>query len=174
MEHIRLKNTNDNYFNEAWKLYNEAFPIEERRLLDSQFKIMKKLNYHFDIATDKKQFIGFLLWWEFETLHYIDHFATLTEQRNKGFGKLILENFIKRSSRPILLEVELPDSSINKRRIKFYERLGFKLNQHYYEIPASKERKSPLQLLIMSYPTQLPKNDIDQFVKICHPIIFND
>lgn len=174
MKQIRLKDITDNYFQVAWELYEEAFPLEERRLLDAQTRVMEKLNYHFDVIIDKKRLIGFLLWWEFETHRYIDHFATTTGQRNKGFGKLILEQFKDRNDKPILLEVELPNSSINQRRIKFYERIGFKLNEHYYEVPPLKKEQSPLQLLLMSYPEVLSKKDVEQFIKICHPIIFKN
>lgn len=174
MKQIRLKNTTDNYFQITWELYEAAFPPEERRSIDAQARVMQKPNYHFDIITDEKQFIGFLLWWDFETHRYIDHFATSTQQRNKGFGKLILEKFLNNNDKPILLEVELPNSTINQRRIKFYERIGFKLNQHYYEVPSIKEDQTSLQLLLMSHPTVLSVKDVEQFVKICHPIIFKD
>ena len=67
MKQIRLKNISDKYFQIAWTLYEEAFPLEERRLMDDQIRVMKKPNYHFDIMIDENQFIGFLLWWDFET-----------------------------------------------------------------------------------------------------------
>lgn len=174
MKQIRLKNISDNYFQIAWKLYEEAFPLEERRLIDAQARVMKNPSYHFDVIIDEKQLIGFFLWWDFETYRYIDHFATAIQQRNKGFGKLILEKFMDSNSKPILLEVELPDSTINQRRIKFYERIGLKLNQHYYEVPSSEEGHSPLQLLLMSHPALLSAKDVEQFIKTCHPIIFED
>lgn len=174
MEQIRLRNTTDKHFTTAWKLYEDAFPIEERRLLNAQTLVMKKSNYHFDVLIDKNQFIGFLLWWDFETLKYVDHFATSIEKRNQGLGKEILENFMDNSEKPILLEVELPDSSINERRIKFYERIGFELNQHYYEVPALIDGQKPLQLLLMSYPKLLSERDVEEFTEKCHPIIFKD
>ena len=174
MKYIRLKNISDNHFHDAWKIYENSFPLEERRLLDAQTRVMEKANYHFDIMTDQEQLIGFLLWWDLETHRYIDHFATSIQQRNKGFGKLILENFRDINDKPILLEVELPTSIINQRRINFYIRIGFKLNQHYYELPLLKEGQVPLQLLLMSYPDYLSKKDVEQFVKRCHPIIFKD
>lgn len=174
MKLLRLKNISNKYFYKAWELYEDAFPLEERRLLDTQIHVMKKPNYHFDITIDEKQLIGFLLWWDFKTYRYIDHFATTTQQRNKGFGKLILEKFMNRNNKPILLEVELPTSTINQRRIKFYERIGFKLNQHYYEVPPLEEGQAPLQLLLMSYPDILSAQDVEQFIKTCHPIIFKD
>ncbi len=174
MKSIRLKNISDNYFKKAWKLYEEAFPSKERRLLNDQSRILQDDNYHFDILVDKNHFIGFILWWDFETHRYIDHFATSVEQRNKGVGKLILNKFINANDKQILLEVELPTSIINERRIKFYKRVGFKLNQHYYEIPSLKEDQSPLQLLLMSYPKIISEKDVELFVDKYHPIIFND
>ncbi len=174
MKHAKLANISDKYFLKAWELYELAFPLEERRLKVAQSRVMKNSNYNFDIVINNDQFIGFILWWDFETLRYVEHFATSAHQRNKGFGKLILEKFMGSSDKPIVLEVELPNSSINQRRIKFYERIGFKLNQHYYEIPPTHKGQSPLQLLLMSYPVLLSTNDVDQFIKICHPFIFKD
>ncbi|MEE9361134.1 MAG: GNAT family N-acetyltransferase [Cellulophaga sp.] len=174
MKQLRLKNISDNYFHEAWELYEDAFPLEERRLLEDQVSVLKKDNYHFDILLEKNQFIGFILWWDFETYKYIDHFATSKQQRNKGFGKLILNTFVNSNHKPILLEVELPTSIINIRRIKFYERIGFKLNEHYYEIPPIQVDQSPLQLLLMSSPNLISSKDVEQFIKKCHPIIFEN
>lgn len=174
MKQIRLHNISDNYFHEAWELYEDAFPLEERRLMGAQARVLKKSKYHFDVIVEKEQLIGFLLWWDFEPYRYIDHFATATLQRNKGFGKSILKKFIANNDKPILLEAELPNSEINLRRIKFYERIGLKLNQHYYEIPPFKEGQRPLQLLLMSYTGSMTVRDVEQFVKICHPIAFED
>lgn len=172
MEQVRIKNTSETYFQEAWELYEDAFPIEERRSLEDQTEILKNDDYYFDVLIDKGEFIGFIFWWDFETYRYIDHFATSKNIRNKGFGKLILNTFIDSGSKPILLEVELPISTINERRIKFYERIGFKLNPHNYTVPSSEENQPPLQLLLMSYPDSVSQNDVEVFVKECHPILF--
>lgn len=174
MNQVRLKTSAHNYFPEAWKLYITAFPSEERRSIDAQMKVMQLPNYHFDIIIDKGTFIGFLLWWDFETIRYVDHFATAPAQRNKGFGTLILEKFINQNEKPMLLEVELPTSPINRRRIEFYERIGCILNQHYYEIPSLGKAQDPLQLLLMSYPTPLSSIETERFVKTYHPIIFKN
>ena len=171
MKLIRLTNTTDNYFQKAWKLYEEAFPIEERRVLEHQSYVLKNNNYHFDIIIDNNQFIGFLLWWDFGIYKYIEHFTTVAEQRNKGLGKTILNEFIARNDEPIILEVELPKSHINKRRITFYERLGFKLNLQYYEMPPLRDSQTPLHLLLMSYPNKMSEKDVDVFIKKFHTTI---
>ncbi len=173
MKQIRLKSISDTYFDKAWELYEEAFPLEERRLLDAQAKLMSESKYHFDILIVENQLVGFLLWWDLETYRYIGHFATSKQQRNMGIGKIILEKFISNHDKPILLEVELPESELKQRRIKFYERIGFKLNQHHYELPDFEENQTPLQLLLMTYPNLISKKDVDQFVKNCHPVIFD-
>lgn len=159
-------------FSIAWKLYETAFPKEERRTLEEQTKIMKHPNYHFEVIFEEGQFIGFLFWWDFEMFRYIDHFATSEAMRNKGFGASILNEFIFRNSKPILLEVELPNTEINKRRIAFYERLGFKLNSHFYEVPSGSNSDETIPLLLMTYPNPIAKQEVDAFVKQCHPIMF--
>ncbi|NQX81914.1 MAG: GNAT family N-acetyltransferase [Flavobacteriaceae bacterium] len=172
MKQIRLKNITDNYFKAAWEIYEDAFPLEERRLLDDQACVLKNSDYHFDVLIDDKQLIGFILWWDLDIYRYVDHFATSKQLRNKGLGRLILDKFINNGKKPIILEVELPTSTINHRRIKFYQRIGFKLNNHHYETPPIQEGQPPLQLLLMSYPNIISANDVKQFVEKCHPIIF--
>lgn len=174
MNQIRIENILDDYFTEAWELYENSFPLEERRAIDSQAKLFESLNYNFDIIIEEEEFIGFLLWWEFDNLRYIEYFATVEGIRNKGFGKLIIETFIKRSQKPILLEVELPNSNLKKRRINFYERLGFHLNAHFYEIPPMHEGFAALELLIMSFPCSITEKDVSNFIEQYHPIIFKD
>ncbi len=174
MEQIRIENNLDNYFREAWRLYENSFPLEERRLIDSQVKLFKNSNYNFDIIIKEEKFIGFVLWWEFDNLRYIEYFATIESIRNKGFGKRIIEKFIKRSQKPIILEVELPKSAIQQRRIKFYERIGFQLNHHFYEIAPMHEGFSALELRIMSFPSAISENDLRNFTEQCHPIIFKE
>ena len=172
MKIIRLQNTSNPYFYQAWEIYLEAFPVHERKTLEAQTLLMNNPLYHYDILIVDDEVIGFILWWNLESLRFIDHFATIKKHRNKGYGKLILENFSSTSDKPVLLEVELPESNINKRRIKFYERIGFKLNLHHYELPVFNEKQPPLQLLLMTYPEYISENEAKQFVKLCHPIIY--
>ena len=172
MEKIRIEHISDKYFTEAWALYENSFPFKERRLIDSQVNVLKHLNYNFDIYIEDEKLIGFLIWWEFDLLRYIEYFATTEHIRNKGFGKLIMGKFKARNQKPIILEVELPNSELQQRRIKFYERLGFHLNPHFYEIKPIHKGYSTLELLIMSFPYSISENDVKNFVEQCHPIIF--
>jgi len=172
MERIRLTDTKHPYFAKAWALYGDAFPLDERRSLNSQTSIISHPNYHFELIFQDDGFLGILFWWGFEDLRYIEHFATLPIHRGKGYGKDILNEFKQRDTRPLVLEVELPDDEIKHRRIQFYKRLGFHLTDHLYHQPAYHEGGLPIQLLLMSYPSSISTEEVGHFVKACHSIIF--
>lgn len=169
---LNLKEIKNDCFESAWLLYEEAFPIYERRALKAQTVLFENPNYKFDVFVEKDIFIGFIFWWDFENFQYIDHFAVTKTKRNNGYGAKILKEFIKSNFKPTLLEVELPNSPINKRRIKFYERLGFKLNLHEYKVPSSVDNRK-IDLLVMSYPKVISKENLNKFIVNNHPTIFN-
>lgn len=173
MKIIRLNHDKEKYFTEAWSLYERAFPPEERRKIDDHLLIMNKPNYNFNIIVKDEILVGILLWWDFDHLSYIEYFATEPTQRNQGLGKSILQNFIVNSSKPILLEVELPDNDLKKRRINFYKRVGFKLNLHSYHYPPMYEGMPSLKFYLMTYPEEISEKNVTDFKKKYHPILLN-
>lgn len=161
----------DPLFPQAWNLYKKSFPPEERRQLRTQKKIMNNPLYHFEIITDKGNFIGFILWWGFKDVRYIEHLATSPGLRGKGYGLRVLQNFIPKSDIPVLLEVEHPTSEINKRRIGFYQRIGFALNEHPYKHPPYKKGGDYVSLMLMTYPKTITEAEAGYFCKKYHPAI---
>ena len=142
-----------------------SFPIDERRELSVQIEVPKHGDYHFEVVLNDNVFIGFIAWWQFEGLRFIEHFATHKNHRGRGYGKTILKKFISEDNEGIILEVELPHSEINKRRIEFYKKLGFKLNMHeYYQLPLRKNG-AKLALMVMSYPLEVDEKEIGKFEK---------
>lgn len=172
MRKSRLTQSSDDHFTDAWDLYNDAFPSEERRLLSHQIEILCLDYYHFEVLLNENEFIGILLWWDLEKFIFIEHFAIQPSFRRKGFGKLILEKFINDDSRPILLEVELPQNRINKNRILFYQALGFKLNDHPYSQPPLRLGSPSVDLYLMSFPSAISKPFLNDFITNYHPLIY--
>jgi GNAT superfamily N-acetyltransferase len=172
MRKIRLTNTSDDYFPDAWSLYNDAFPSDERRLLSHQIEILSLNYYHFEVLLNENDFIGIVLWWEFEDLKFIEHLAIQPSQRAKGYGKEILSTFITRDNRPVLLEVELPENKINENRILFYQKLGFKLNYHSYSQPSMRIGSQPVELYLMSFPDPISEELVSNFILQYHPRIY--
>ncbi|MGQ7868075.1 GNAT family N-acetyltransferase [Sunxiuqinia sp. sy24] len=171
MKRLRIKNVTDPRLAEAWNLYEHSFPVEEKRNWQQQLEIIKHEMYHFDLILVDETFVGILLWWEFKTIRYIEHFAILSSQRNSGFGKNCLETFLSESDQQILLEVEKPEDSLKQRRIRFYERLGFCLNPYDYAQPPYQEGGPFVKLMLMSHPNDLSEADFRTFRLECHPII---
>lgn len=172
MEFYKVSNIKDNYFEKAWDLYETSFPIEERRTKKNQSIIMSKANYNFEIIMHEEDFLGFLLWWSFDDLRFIEHFAICQNQRSNGFGKIILKKFMQRNQLPIILELDIPDQIIKQKRIKFYQHAGFHLNLHFYQQPALHKNYPALTLYLMSFPNPMSVNDIKHFTKSYHPIIY--
>lgn len=172
MLQIKLINTNNTHFDLAWDLYENSFPIEERRSISSQKLIMNHPNYNFEIVMVNNELIGIILWWGFNDIRFIEHFTTTENIRGKGFGKAIIEKFKQQNSLPILLEVDIPKQNIDQRRIEFYQRLKFYLNPHFYQQPPLNKEHKALALLLMSYPDPISVVYIENFKKQYHPIIY--
>lgn len=172
IDRLRINKTEDSRFKKAWTLYQSSFPIEERREIDSQEMVMQKSEYHFDLIFSEEVFIGIFLWWEFERLRYIEHFAIRIKQRNRGFGSQILKQFMTESNIPIILEVEKPITLVQQKRIQFYKNLDFYLIDNEYQQPPYSNHQTPLSLLLMSWPLALSPQNHDYFIQECHPFIF--
>lgn len=69
----RLSEQNQKYYAAAKALYEEAFPVLERRDDTEQARIMQNPAYHFDFITDEDGFVGIMLYWETDSFVYLEH-----------------------------------------------------------------------------------------------------
>lgn len=178
MKRTRHTSTLHSDFKMAWNLYQNAFPSNEKRELDIQEVVLKHEDYHFEVIHKDEEFIGFIAWWQFDGLKFIEHFATLDLHRGKGYGKSILLDFIAESPDNILLEVEPPTTEMNQRRIGFYERLGFILNLHPYQQLPLRKQGELVDLLVMTIPNAISEDDLKKFKrdfkKKCYDDVIGD
>ena len=172
MKRITLNNESDQYFEQAWKVYEHSFPELIRRPRPDQLKLMQHPLYFCDVLIDEQDFYGFIFWWDFKNFRYVEYFAIGSEQRNSGRGKGALVDFIGETEKPIILEVELPHEKIDQRRIRFYERIGFKLIDYKYVLQPMRDGDPALEFLLMSYPYVFSNEEVADFIDNCHPIIF--
>ena len=163
MKYTKVKNIEHPLFTKVWNLYKKSFPPEERRQLRTQRKVMGNPLYHFELITDNNEFIGFILWWDFENIKYIEHLAILPRLRNKGYGQRIIKRFTSKPKSTILLEVEHPNTEINKRRMVFYQRIGFVVNEYEYKQPPYKKCGNYVPLILMTYPNVISKGEVKLF-----------
>ena len=94
--------------------------------------------------------------------------------RGKGLGSKMLKEFIgSKKSDTIILEVELPEDEISTRRIKFYERNGFKLNTYeYFQMPLRKH-SAPIPLYLMSYPKNLSSDEFRNYKSLIYKNVYS-
>ncbi|MHA7941875.1 GNAT family N-acetyltransferase [Formosa sp. 3Alg 14/1] len=170
----RIKSTEHIDFLKAWNLYETSFPENERRHIEGQRHALGLKNYHFDIVLKDDLFVGILFWWDFKTLQYIEHIAISPNRQNKGLGSEIMIDVINRTGKnPIILEVEPPITEIQKKRIQFYNKLGFKINDYNYTQPPLQESTEAVRLHILSFPRTLNLEEYNTFITTYHAQIFS-
>ncbi len=168
----RITNREDACFKPSWSLYQEAFPLMERREIVLQNQLFNAERYHFDVVKSGATVLGFILWWQFEHFVYIEHLATIESVRGQGVGERIVTKLKHQTGTRLVLEVEPPTTKINQRRIGFYERLGFVLNDFPYQQLPLRKNGTMVDLLLMSYPDSLDSEEFvlfkDEFKKHCY------
>lgn len=135
-------------------LYITAFPTDERRPIYKMYSLYNEEDspYNIELIEEGEHTVGFITYWDFEKFIFIEHFSISGKHRNGGFGKKALTEFMKKiNHREVVFEVETEVNEMAKRRIGFYQRLGFKLwPQHPYTQPSYTEHGSPIAMHLMT------------------------
>lgn len=142
----------DPVLDQAEKTYTESFPEAERR----DFALVRNLlarepKFFFQVVLRDGSYVGFITSWRFENYTYAEHFAIDPAARNGGIGAKALQLFLDSCQMPVVLEVEMPTDEMSRRRIGFYERIGFVLDDHYYQQPPYRPNGEWLEMKLMAY-----------------------
>ena len=112
------------------EIYVNAFPPEERRPWADVVQPVSSMGPHLSaiyLDGNDVQPVGLVTLWHFDTFSYIEHFAIAEECRGCGTGSMVLSELRAVCNRPIVLEVEKPETSSQAtKRVHFYNRNGFK------------------------------------------------
>lgn len=146
-------------FPKVYEIMEESFPASELWPYEEAKELIDDPNYNVLLVKSPKGKVGGVLtFWNFPTFNFAEYFAIRGNMRGAGLGSAALKRFLKRNPKPLILEVEACDTTQAKRRIKFYERLGFVLTDINYLQPPVQEGDPPVPLTIMSYPNDIPGN----------------
>lgn len=158
-------------FDDVFSLMQKSFPKNEYRTYANQQKLLQNKYYRIiPYFGSKSEFLAFAAVWEFDSFKFVEHIAVSEKCRGMGIGSKIMSDIIQKSNTDIILEIEPPIDEISKKRLHFYEKLGFKLNDYpYMQLPLNKNDK-PITLKILSYPQGL---DEEKFKKIQRTIYLN-
>ena len=148
----RITTANTALYGYMEKLITSAFPPEEYRNLEELRQYTdNKPAFHNNILFHNDNPVGILTYWDFNRFCYVEHFAIDPSLRNGGYGKQALNHLCQQLGRPIVLEVEMPEEEMAKRRIGFYQRQGFTLWEKPYQQPPYKTGDGYLPMFLMAY-----------------------
>ncbi|WP_019913494.1 GNAT family N-acetyltransferase [Paenibacillus sp. HW567] len=164
---------NPTVFDEIFAIMEASFPVSELRTYSGQKSLLDNPNYHIYTERDAEgRIVAFLAAWEFPELRFVEHIAVNPEIRGGGIGKKLMNSYLSRSDKPVVLEVEPPEGELELRRVGFYERLGFHLNPFPYVQPPLREGQADLPLMIMTYPQAVSRQEFGRFREILYTEVY--
>ena len=130
-------------------LYEESFSPEERRNFYDLIEIKKNNPLELNILYKEEIPVGILNLWDFKDYLYIEHLAISPQYRNQKIASNIL-SILNKTSKLIVLEVELPTDEISTRRIEFYKRNSFSIQPYKYYQPPYRKGENPIEMHLMA------------------------
>lgn len=162
-------------FDDFFEIMKMSFPSIERRTYEDQRSLLNDKHYEIiGLKDEDKNLIAFVALWNFGEFYFLEHFAVHEDFRKHGIGTNMLKKVKEYvGNKSIVLEVEVPEEEIAKRRIEFYKKCGFKLNTYDYMQPPLQKGYPLLPLMIMSYPQNLIESDFYKFRDIIYENVYN-
>lgn len=161
---------NRDKFEVIWDIFVKSFTEDERRIKAKQYALLQNPLYHLETYKSDGLAVAYIAYWDFGDFLYIEHLATEPAMRGQGIGGKMLSDLLKKHNKQTVLESEKPEEELSQRRIGFYQRLGFKLNDYEYFQPSYGVGKEELSLVFLSYPDALTR---EQFMTIRRTIYEN-
>lgn len=171
MRTAKMLNPNSKRFSQAWRLYTSVFPSNERRPRHQLVGLLKNPQYYFAQVTEGNRLVGLLGLWKLPGFVFIEHMAIQKSRRDRGIGSSLLQKILQENPR-VVLEVEPPQTEEQKRRIRFYERLGFQLNSYAYIQPTYSPQKKPVRLRLMTFPKGVSETEFFRIRRTLHTIVY--
>lgn len=167
MSGIFLETAEQKDFERIYELMADAFPQSELRTKDDQMSLLNRKNYKIHVYKKDGKIAAFIAAWELEGMDFVEHFAVDKKYRGHGLGADLMKAYINQAgSGLVILEVEPPENEVAVRRINFYNRLGFHLNDFPYMQPAMQKGQKPIPLKIMSYPFPIDEDNLKRCIRI--------
>ncbi|MDD2327218.1 MAG: GNAT family N-acetyltransferase [bacterium] len=166
MEFLRIEPGEHERWLPVWRLYEESFPVAERRKMEDHLLACTDERFFPLSAWEGATLAGVIFFWEWDDYRYLEHLAVAPQLRGQGYGSEMLR-YLRDSAHTIMLEIDPLVNELSVRRLQFYERAGFTLTPYrFLHLPYRLEAQ-PQELLILSYPEMITKaahNDFLRFV----------
>lgn len=147
----RITKADSPFLAELLAIYTESFPPSERRGEEQLKRLIEENDsMYFNTILFEGKTAGLFVYWDMGDFFFLEHLAVLPDMRNHKIGQQVLDWIDKHLSGLRLLEVEPEDSNeLAPRRIKLYERNGYRILDKSYLQPSYSEKNIFYPLWIM-------------------------
>lgn len=165
-------------FNKVYRIMEEAFPESQIRSRVKMYEILTQHdNYSIhcvgSVGRLDKNVIGFIVVWELDDIVFFENLAIEKHMRGKSLRSLLLELVVNTTTKPIVFEIEPPETFAQKRRIKFYQKHKMIFNDYNYVMPPLKKDDEFTPLKLMSYPRALTPKEFEDAKDNIHKEVYN-
>ena len=168
-----ITNANDSLLTPLKALYESAFPACERRQTEKFVQLIASDPRFVCLAImHQTEFVGFFTKWDLGDFIYGEHFAISDAVRGQKIGSQALQKIVETTTKPLILEVELPTDELSTRRIAFYERANLKLCRETYVQPPYEKGFEPIPMYLMECGGTLTQTSFSAIVKTLHTEIY--
>lgn len=119
------------------------------------------------IMTDTTNVSGYIIYWDFDSVLYIEHVDIIEPLRNTGVGTAAMLHFIHNSFLPVVVEVI--DNDLTEANIKFLNALGFSTVEHVYCKPSGDGICVPARMLVTE---DMPDMKFDILKRTIHKHVY--
>jgi len=170
----RIKSISDKWYKTFHKIYSVSFPVHEQRNEQQQISAFGKENYYLIIKTEGEKLLSFIAYWDFDDYVYIEHLAVNPQYRGANIGSNTLNSFAEIIGKTILLEIDPIIDDVSRKRLHFYEKLGYVLNPYEHSHPAYDINFKPHRLLVLSHGKGIDETQYLRFHKNLSEVVMND
>ena len=163
MEFKIIEQKDSERWNMVWNLYEDSFPVAERRKLEDHLRACQNELFHPMSIWENDQLIGIAFYWEWSNYRYVEYLAVPPDLHGHGYGSQIIKQ-IRDSEHTIILEIDPLINELTVRRLQFYERAGFTLTPYRFMHLPYRLDGAPQELLILSYPKMITKEQHNDFL----------
>lgn len=171
MEIVDIKGEGE-WFDHLWRIYDDSFPSHEKQSRERILSLLGESSaFGIDGFLEDGQIIGFFIYWSFEDLIYLEHFAIEQSSRCGGRGSLMLAEFIERHAPSIVVgEIEPPVDEITERRAAFYDRMGFVMGERFL-FPAYQKGGAGFEMIFISHSRRVSSSKFERYRRFLKDIV---
>lgn len=163
MERVKLTDTETTLYAQFKELYKKSFPLFEQRTEKQQSSAFSSARYQLDAYIENGTLTGFISYWIFDAYIYIEHFAIHDQNRGKGYGSMLLKEFIEKNNKTIILEIDPVTDEISASRLKFYQNCDFYVNDYHHIHPPYRTGEKGHSLVVLSSGRTISVHEYDCF-----------